>query len=106
MEQDTQVWYETRARILKGLSHPTRLFIVHQLLDGEKCVGELTALVGDDISTVSKHLSMLRGLDIIHDEKRGAQVYYRLTVTCIQNFYDCLENILRITGDARLARMQ
>ncbi len=68
--------YEPRARIMKALAHPTRLFIVDQLAGQEYCVNELTDMVGCDMSTMSKHLSLLREAGIVRDEKRGACIYY------------------------------
>ena len=63
---------KARAAVYKALGHPTRLFIVEELSHGERCVCELTAMVGADVSTVSKHLSVLRGVGLVEDEKRGA----------------------------------
>ncbi len=86
---------KARARILKALAHPTRLFIVEELARGERCVCELTELVGADISTVSKHLSLLRSSGIVEDDKRGSHVFYRLRTPCVLNFFGCVEAVLR-----------
>jgi len=87
--------YEARAKVFKALAHPTRLFIVDDLARrGPRCVCELTALVGVDISTVSRHLALLKNAGIVADEKRGAQVYYRLRVKCVVNFFECVEAVL------------
>ena len=51
-------------------------------------------MVGADMSTVSRHLAMLKGAGIIVDEKRGAQVYYRLRVTCVLDFFECVESVM------------
>ena len=85
---------EGRARVMKALAHPTRLFIVDELSRGERCVCELTAMIGADVSTVSKHLSVLKGAGVVRDDKRGAQVFYRLSVPCILNFFGCVEAVL------------
>ncbi|MDH7515949.1 MAG: metalloregulator ArsR/SmtB family transcription factor [Bacteroidota bacterium] len=85
--------YEERARFLKALSHPTRLFIVDELTRGKRCVHELTAAIGDDISTVSKHLSILRSIGIVRDERCGNMVYYALRTTCIVPFFSCIESM-------------
>ena len=53
MDNKTRAKYEARAEICKALAHPTRLFIVDQLSEGECCVCELTEMVGYDISTVA-----------------------------------------------------
>lgn len=66
------------AQVLKALGHPSRLLLVDHLVQGECCVCELTALVGADVSTVSRHLAVLREAGIVADERRGSQVFYRI----------------------------
>jgi len=83
-----------RTRVIKALAHPTRLFIIEELEKGERCVCDLTAMIGADISTVSKHLSVLRHAGIVEDDKRSNQVFYRLKVHCILNFFGCVESVL------------
>jgi ArsR family transcriptional regulator len=86
--------YEARARVIKAMAHPTRLFIVEELSKGERCVCDLTDMVGADISTVSKHLSLLKNAGIVEDDKRGTQVFYTLKVPCVLNFFSCVESVL------------
>ncbi|MCX7788883.1 MAG: metalloregulator ArsR/SmtB family transcription factor [Spirochaetes bacterium] len=69
--------------ILKALSHPSRLLMVEALGEKPHCVCELTALVGSDTSTVSKHLSILKQAGIVVDEKRGNMVFYNLRCRCV-----------------------
>ncbi len=77
---------DARAKVLKALAHPTRLFIVEELEKEERCVCDLTEMIGADVSTVSKHLSVLKQAGIVADDKRGNLVFYRLRVPCILNF--------------------
>jgi DNA-binding transcriptional ArsR family regulator len=87
--------YEARARVVKAMAHPTRMFIVDELSrSGQRCVCELTAMIGADISTVSKHLTVLKNAGIIADEKRGNQVFYRLRIPCITDFFRCIESVI------------
>ena len=96
MDAKTRAQFESRARIIKAMAHPTRLFIVDQLArEGEKCVCELTEMIGADMSTVSKHLSVLKGAGIVQDEKRRSQVYYRLRLKCVLDFFDCVESVMK-----------
>ena len=95
MDNKTQRQLEARARILKAMAHPTRLFIINELVEQERCVCELTDMVGADISTVSKHLSVLKNAGIVEDDKRGKQVFYRLKVPCVMNFMHCVEEVLK-----------
>jgi len=83
--------HKSRAKFFKALGHPTRLFLVERLSQGECCVCELQALVGADISTVSKHLSILKAAGVVADRKEGLKVFYRLRVPCITKFFDCVE---------------
>ncbi len=99
MNRETQALFEARARIIKAMAHPTRLFIVDHLSRGTSCVAELTRLVGADMSTVSKHLTILKAAGIVEDHKQGAQVYYTLRVPCVMNFFACVESILKTNAD-------
>ena len=94
--------FEQRALVVKALAHPSRLMIIDELSRGERCVCDLTELVGHDMSTVSKHLNMLKKNGLVEDDKRGKQVYYRLKVPCILNFFHCIEAV--INARKRLAQ--
>lgn len=93
MTATAQARYQSQARIIKALAHPTRLFIVDELARGERCVCELTELIGVEMPTVSRHLSLLKKAGILMDEKRGALVYYRLRVPCVLNFFKCVQAV-------------
>ncbi len=95
MDAKKQALFEARAAIVKALAHPTRLFIVDELSNGERCVCELRDEIGADFSTVSKHLSVLKSAGVVEDDKRGLQVYYRLRCPCILRFFDCIEGVLQ-----------
>ena len=90
MDKKTKALFEARASIVKAMAHPSRLFIVDQLARKERCVAELTSMIGADMSTVSRHLNILKGVGIIQDEKRGTQVYYQLKMPCILSFFGCV----------------
>jgi DNA-binding transcriptional ArsR family regulator len=94
MNKQQYARYEARAKIIKALAHPTRLFIVDELSKGEQCVCKLTEMIGSDISTVSKHLTVMKNAGVVQDEKRGTQVFYTLKMTCSVSFFNCIETIL------------
>ena len=79
------------AEVFKALSNPNRLLIIDALSRGEHCVADLTDLVGLDMSTVSNHLSVLRNVGLVRDERRGTQVFYVLKDPCVMNMFCCLE---------------
>jgi ArsR family transcriptional regulator len=95
MEKADMARFEAQARIIKALAHPTRLLIVDELSRRSRCVCELTAIAGADQSTVSKHLSVLRGVGIVDCEKKGLEVHYSLKTPCILRILDCTLNAIR-----------
>ena len=91
MAKVTLTQHKQRAAVFKALGHPARLQIVAALGGGERCVCDLVEAVGSGWSTVSRHLTVLKSAGILADEKRGLQVFYRLTLPCVNSFADCLD---------------
>jgi ArsR family transcriptional regulator, lead/cadmium/zinc/bismuth-responsive transcriptional repressor len=63
------------------LSDPTRLQVVHALLNaptGELCVCDIAQCLGRDDTTISHQLRVLRTMHIVTMRKAGRVVYYRL----------------------------
>ena len=102
MNPETRARFEARAKVLKAMGHPTRLFMLTELANGERCVCKLTEMVGADPSTVSKHLALLKNAGIVEDDRRGAQVYYSLACPCVLNFLSCVESVLKTNAEAQL----
>ena len=82
-----------RTRVLKAMAHPSRLLILETLAEGERCVWDLQRLVGSDISTVSKHLALMRQAGLVEDRRQGLQVFYRLRVPCLMRFFECVDAV-------------
>lgn len=87
--------YRQRAEILKALAHPTRLWMVERLAEGEVCVCQFVEAVGVDFSTISKHLAVLKRAGLVEDERRGKQVFYRLRVPCVVGFLRCVDAVVQ-----------
>jgi ArsR family transcriptional regulator len=75
------------------MAHPSRLLILETLADGERCVCDLQGLVGSDMSTVSKHLALMRQAGLVDDRRQGLQVFYRLRVPCLMRFFECVDAV-------------
>jgi DNA-binding transcriptional ArsR family regulator len=89
---------QARSDIFKALGHPARLAMVIALGDGERCVCDLQELVGSDMSTISKHLTVLRAVGLVEPDKRGKQVYYSLKIPCTLGFVTCVDKALQERG--------
>ncbi len=90
---------QDQVRVIKALAHPARLEIARALAEGEKSVGDLQALVGGDLSTVSKHLTLMRRAGWIDCRKHGQQVLYRLACACLPTFLRCIDEIAVRSSD-------
>ena len=86
-----------RALFFKAMGHPARLAILDAVVGGERCVGELREIVGSDLSTVSRHLAVLKNAGLLEDRKQGANVLYSLRVPCVLNFFTCVDAVLAAT---------
>jgi ArsR family transcriptional regulator len=106
MDERTHDRLEARAKIIKAMAHPTRLFIVEELAKEERCVSDLTEMIGADVSTVSKHLSVLSNAGIVRYEKRRNQVYYHLQTPCILNFFGCVEGVIESKAKEQAAYLK
>jgi len=98
--------YKRKAQIIKALAHPSRLMMVDVLAEGEMCVCDLQQLVGADMSTVSKHLSVMKNAGIVTNRKEGLKVFYRLRVPCILRFFDCVDAVLRSNSEEAVRAMR
>ncbi len=88
--------YEARTQIIRAMASPTRLMLVDELTrNDERCVCELAKLVQADVSTVSRHLLVLRQAGIIDEERRGKMTCYHLRGSLVQRFFDVAECCLR-----------
>lgn len=90
---NTHKLFLEQAAVFKALGHPSRLVMVDALGSSERCVCELRELVGADMSTVSKHLAVLKNAGVVRSEKRGTQVYYALAMPCVTAFLACVQRL-------------
>ena len=71
--------YEERASLLKALSNPIRLQIVHGLLiSGCHNVGCMEAATGMSQSCISQHLMRLKAAGVVKCSRSGNEVYYEI----------------------------
>jgi ArsR family transcriptional regulator len=95
MKIKTKDDYTAQAEIIKAMAHPTRLLILNSLKKREICVCELRKLVGDDLSTVSKHLSILKNAGLVTARREGNWLHYRLLCPCVLEFSACIAGLGR-----------
>lgn len=70
--------YESEIKLLKALTHPTRIAILEILRNGEQCVCHMEAVLGLRQAYISQQLMMLREAGIVQDRRDGWNNYYRV----------------------------
>ncbi len=98
MHNAKQQYLASRAQVFKAMGHPTRLAIIDELTEGPRCVRDINEIIDADLSTVSRHLSVLRNAGLVASEKKGNQVVYTLRCPCVTTFYACVESVLNGTS--------
>ena len=68
MNEKDKMVYDAKAKVLKALAHPTRLWMAEQLANGERCVYEFVDVIDADFSTISKHLAVLKQAGLVRCE--------------------------------------
>ena len=68
----------TASEGLKAIAHEVRLSVLCHLMSGPLCVHDLIERTGSSQSNLSQHLSKMRMMGILENEKRGQQVFYRI----------------------------
>jgi DNA-binding transcriptional ArsR family regulator len=77
---DRRPLYEVKANLFKGLAHPVRVRVLELLSGGDAvAVSDLLADMDLEPSHLSQHLSVLRRHNLVVSERRGSQVFYRLS---------------------------
>lgn len=64
--------------LLKAMGNTHRLMILCQLVEGERCVGELERIVGLSQSALSQHLARLRRDNLVVTRRSAQTIYYSL----------------------------
>jgi ArsR family transcriptional regulator len=71
---------EQLSESFRALGDPTRLRILRLVGEAPLNVSEIVSLIGVAQSSVSHHLSRLRGLELIREERQAGFTYYSLAV--------------------------
>jgi len=66
------------SNFFNALSHPVRVEIISELLEGKKCVSDIKELVHVNQPNVSQHLSVLKTSGIVDWHQEGKRKCYFL----------------------------
>ena len=86
--------YEINAEMCKVFSNSTRLEILNLLRDKELSVTELIDKTKLSQANISQHLSIMKSKDIVTSNRKGKNVYYKLTNPKIIKAFDIIREVL------------
>jgi DNA-binding transcriptional ArsR family regulator len=80
---------------LKAISQTTRLRILYFLKEGEKCACEIIPQMGEDQSTISRHLNYLKDSGILDSRREGVSIYYRIKDKRVFDLLNLVDEIIK-----------
>lgn len=86
--------FELHSNLLKGLSHPKRLEIIHLLRNQELSVSQIQEMLDLSQGNLSQHLQTLREYKIVKTKKVGKKIFYSLAHPNIIKASDLLRDVL------------
>jgi ArsR family transcriptional regulator len=87
--------FDLLANILKATAHPVRLHILEELKTRKLCVKEFATELDLDISTISKHLSLMKKNGLVVDYREANCVYYKIRCECVVRLMEAAQDMLR-----------
>ncbi|MGJ8550568.1 ArsR/SmtB family transcription factor [Winogradskyella wichelsiae] len=94
---------DKQIKIFKALSDPTRLKIIWLLLhiDEKICVSEIVDVLDEYQYNVSRHLKLLKNVELVEEVKEGKWVFYYLTPVKSE-FRQLIEAAIKLIPEGQL----
>jgi len=86
--------YKIHAEMCKVFSNPTRLEILNLLRDKEMSVTELIEKTKLSQANISQHLSIMKSKGTVISDRKGKNIYYKLTNSKIIKAFDIIKEVL------------
>jgi len=98
--------YQIHAEMCKVFSNPTRLEILNLLRDKEMSVTELIKKTNLSQANISQHLSIMKSKSIVISDRKGKNIYYRLTNPKIIKAFDIIREVLSERLSGRMVKVK
>jgi len=98
--------YKIHAEMCKVFSNPTRLEILNLLRDKELSVTELIKRTKLSQANISQHLSIMNSKGVVTSNRKGKNIYYKLTNQKIIKAFDIIREVLteRLKENGRIVK--
>ena len=84
---------------LKALADPTRREILNMLKQSSLSAGEIVERFDMTGASISRHLSVLKDADLIHDRREGKFIYYELNASVLEEIMLWISNLKGVNED-------
>jgi DNA-binding transcriptional ArsR family regulator len=84
---------EKASKLLKVMSHPSRLMVLCYLMNGEAPVSALNEAIPLSQSALSQHLAGLRKAGLVDTRRESQAIHYRLTSRAVSRILEALYQI-------------
>jgi DNA-binding transcriptional ArsR family regulator len=89
------------SNIIKALSVNSRLQIIKFIRDRKLCVNAIAKNLSITQSAVSQHLKVLKDCNLVHTDRYGSIIHYRLNALKADEFLKGLNEMLTIRENDR-----
>lgn len=89
---------QLESKLFKGFADKSRLVILKTILTGPKTVSEIADTTKLSQPNTSIHLACLLECDLVRKEKKGREVFYRISTKEIKRVIEGAQNILNKYG--------
>lgn len=86
--------FKLHTDFLKALAHPKRLEIIHLIRDHSLSVSDIQKMLDLPQANLSQHLQILREHGVVTSNKKGKQIFYKITDPKIIIACDLLREVL------------
>ena len=95
----------TTSDVFNAVAEESRRNLLNALADGEATVSELVDRLGESQPLVSKHLRVLREVELVVAREAGRHHYYRINGQALKPMYDWINGFEHL-WNARLDRLE
>ena len=98
--------YKIHAEMCKVFSNSTRLEILNLLRDKELSVSELIEKIKLSQVNISQHLSIMKSKGVVLSDRKGKNIYYKLTNPKVIKAFDIIKEVLteKLKGNRRIVK--
>ncbi len=89
---------QLETKLFKGLADKSRLAILKTILTGQKTVADIAEATKLSQPNTSIHLACLLKCDLVRKEKKGREVFYRISTKEIKKVIEGAQHILSKHG--------